>query len=263
MDPLMGMGLVILGSKDILNRLLGPSAGYLGGELKDIFQKCNINLDSIFEKATKKLGNKMEEKGMVSPRVLKDVINEGRFCEDELTSEYYGGILASSRTATGRDDRGVSHLAVLRNLSTYQIRLHYLFYFLVYRLFKNSDLNIGMDEDRRKMRIHIPYSTYNAAMEFSKDEDAMYVLSHCINGFIRHDLLDDDYYWYGGIEHMRKRLPGATEGGMIFEPTAYGAELFLWAQGLSDKTHRNIMKPNVDLGNPLIRIIEGATKFGK
>jgi hypothetical protein len=50
MDPVTvaGTGLAILGSKELLGRLLGPSADYLGGEVSTFVQKCNINLDSVF-----------------------------------------------------------------------------------------------------------------------------------------------------------------------------------------------------------------------
>lgn len=56
MDPLTitGAGLAVLGSKDLLVKLLGPSADYLGGEIAGFVQKCNVNLDSVFVRATKK-----------------------------------------------------------------------------------------------------------------------------------------------------------------------------------------------------------------
>ena len=75
MDPntAVGTGLAILGSKPLLERLLGPTADYLGGELQGLVQKCNINLDRIFQAATRKLGQRLDTKGEVSPRVLKHV----------------------------------------------------------------------------------------------------------------------------------------------------------------------------------------------
>jgi len=45
-DPLTvaGAGLAVLGSKDVLTKILGPSADYIGGELASLIEKCNINL---------------------------------------------------------------------------------------------------------------------------------------------------------------------------------------------------------------------------
>ena len=50
----IGTGLAIIGSKDLLTKLLGPTADYVGGEVKNFVDKCNINLDSIFNKTYKK-----------------------------------------------------------------------------------------------------------------------------------------------------------------------------------------------------------------
>ncbi|MDX8128321.1 hypothetical protein QLH52_13575 [Methylomonas sp. OY6] len=40
----VGTGLAVLGSKEILDKLLGPSADYIGNETKNLIAKCNINL---------------------------------------------------------------------------------------------------------------------------------------------------------------------------------------------------------------------------
>ena len=53
-EPLtvVGTGLAILGSRELLNKLLGPSADYIGGEISELVKKCNINLDKIFRLPT-------------------------------------------------------------------------------------------------------------------------------------------------------------------------------------------------------------------
>ncbi|MGL6598005.1 hypothetical protein ACSZOB_09650 [Aeromonas veronii] len=108
MDPItsVGAGLAVIGSKDLLIKILGPTADYVGGEIQGLVEKCNINLDNIFVKANKKLGARAEEDGVVSPRVLKHVLDEGRFCDNELTAEYYAGVLAASKE--GANKRGNS-----------------------------------------------------------------------------------------------------------------------------------------------------------
>src|SRR5262245_38631145 len=139
----IGTGLAVLASKEVLTRLLGPTADYVGGEIKGFVQKCNVNLGNIFLNATLKAGKSLDEKRTVNPRVLKHVIDEGRFCEDKLTAEYYGGILASARSEDGRDDRGVTLLATVKDLSVYQLRFHFVFYSIVSRLFHGKGFNLG------------------------------------------------------------------------------------------------------------------------
>jgi len=44
MEPevIMGTGLAILGSKDLMLKLLGPTADYVGGEIKSLVH-CQLN----------------------------------------------------------------------------------------------------------------------------------------------------------------------------------------------------------------------------
>ena len=83
-------------TKDGIAKLLGPTAEYLGDGLRDYTKRRAENISRIFQKASEKLGNRIETPGEVPPRVLKAVLNEGSFCDDELAAEYFGGVLASS-----------------------------------------------------------------------------------------------------------------------------------------------------------------------
>jgi len=39
-----GGGLALMASKDLLTKLLGPAAEYIGGEIKGLVEKCNFNI---------------------------------------------------------------------------------------------------------------------------------------------------------------------------------------------------------------------------
>jgi len=157
-DP--GTGLVtlavLLGGKDLMVKLLGPSAEYLGEEGQKYAEKKVKNLKRIFSNAENKLGPILDEPGGggVSSRVLKEIVNEGAFCEDELTAEYYGGMLASSRSGDSKDDRAVPMMALIKSLSSIQIRAHYVIYQTLRQLFLESKLNISTDW--KKFIFYIP-----------------------------------------------------------------------------------------------------------
>lgn len=104
---ILGLGAIAayLG-KDGLQKLLGPTADYLGAGLKDFTQKRIDNVGSIFRRADEKLGERRDQPGTIPPKVLKTIINDASFNDDKLAVEYFGGVLASSRTQLGRDDRG-------------------------------------------------------------------------------------------------------------------------------------------------------------
>lgn len=264
MDPATAVvtGLAVLGSKDVLVKLLGPTADYVGGEIKNFVQKCNINLDNIFRNATQKLGPELlNQPGGVNARVLKHVVDEGRFCEDELTAEYYGGILASARTVEGRDDRGVTLLAVVKDLSVYQLRFHFLAYSLVNQHFRGQQHNLGDANECHKLKMYIPIDVYEEAMAFSPSEDKHAILGHTLYGLSKHGLIRD--FSSGTAEFLQKKCKYIEEFGVTFSPTLPGAELFLWAVGLQGASGKELLSAEVVGAPEEFKLIEGATSIEK
>ena len=225
-----GAGLVVLGSKDVLTKLLGPTADYIGGEMSGFVQKCNINLDNIFVKASKKLGDRVEKPGAVSPRVLKHIIDEGRFCEDELAAEYYGGMLAASREETGKDDQCLPHLSKVKQMSIYQIRVHFAFYYQLLKLHKESGFNLGLGTDQQKAGLYFPHDFLLKIFPPEKADNYWNLMTHSIVGLYSHGLINT--YAYGSLETIKARFPEAKDEGIYLEPNFIGAELFQWAMGI-------------------------------
>ena len=106
-STMVGTGIALLASKDLLNKVLGPTADYVGEEVKHLVERANVNLGTIFKSAERKLGSKVDSPGAVNPRVFKQIWDEGRFIEDELAAEYFGGLLASSRSPDGKNELGL------------------------------------------------------------------------------------------------------------------------------------------------------------
>jgi len=225
----LGTGLAVLGSKDLLNKVLGPTAEYLGAKTAGLVEKCDVNLDGIFARAYKKLGTRADEPGAVSARVLRHVVEDGRFVEDELIAEYYGGMLASSKTPAGTDDRGLPHLSRVKAMSVYQIRLHFLVYLSMLRTFRGESTNVGDNAERTKLKIFIPYTSLQKALQADPPEAFFSVFTHSINGLYSDGLVH--FFSYGDVNHLKKAFANAPEPGLVVEPTFLGAELFLWATG--------------------------------
>ncbi len=100
----VGTGLALFGAAKIIEKLLGPTAEYIGEGAKEWTAKRVENVKYIFSIAATKLGEKINENGTVSPKVLKGILNDGSYCDDKLVLEYFGGVLASSRSNISRDD---------------------------------------------------------------------------------------------------------------------------------------------------------------
>jgi hypothetical protein len=104
----------------LLSRALGPAADEIGIWLGRLTHFRLNNIQRIAMAAEKRGGE-----GVIHPRVVHQVLEDGSFCDSELLAEYFGGILASSRTPDGRSDIGVSWSSVVASMSSVQIRGHF------------------------------------------------------------------------------------------------------------------------------------------
>lgn len=222
-------------SKDGVAKILGPTAEYLGDELKVFTQKRIENVGKIFSNAGKKLGDGLDRPGQVPPKTLKTIINEGSYADDAVATEYFGGVLASSRTEVGRDDRGARLAKMIDNMSAYQLRSHYLIYSTISELFSNSGNSFRKHENRAKMRLFMPAEDYFMAMDFTQQEsDNLQILDHIFNGLAADGLIYGTWS-LGHKEFLNTIVSGIPSEGFICTPSALGAEMFLWAFGHGDK----------------------------
>jgi hypothetical protein len=242
----IGTGLALFGSKDIIIKILGPTADYIGSGIKNFTEKRVDNIKNIFISAEKKLGNKINTPGVVSPRVLRGILNEGSFCNDFLYTEYFGGVLASSRSDISRDDRGASIIALISRLSTYQIRSHYIFYSTIKSIYNDTNLSVTDSVGRQLMRTHIPMPQYQIAMQFEANEHLTQILSHVMFGLSKENLIESIGWAYGDKmsleEKGRYKVPS---DGILLIPSALGVELFLWAHGKADIDINNFFSRNI------------------
>jgi hypothetical protein len=249
-----GIGLAILGSAlgsaKILEKILGPTAEYIGGGIQSWTEQRVKNVSNIFACTQKKIGDKIEEPGAIPPRVLKVVLDEGSFCSDPLAAEYFGGVLASSRSQVTRDDRGASWLSLVARLSSYEVRSHYVFYRSIYDRFLGQDFKFNL-EDRGKLEVLMPFSSYFAAMEFTQDEMKYIdsILNHAFFGLYKEGLIET--FVYGNAENLKTQRPDKfeppEEGGILATPSALGCELFLWAHGYGSYSLGSILKLQFDI----------------
>lgn len=238
----IGTGLSILGSAKLLEQVLGPTASYVGEGIRDWTEHRVANVKRIFEIAHERLGSRVHEPGGVPPRVLKEILGEGSFSDDPLMSEYFGGVLASSRSTISRNDVGATYLSWLGRLSAYQIRAHYVIYRALALLFKGCEF--GGDENALA-RIFISHEGFNAAMDFCGEEDSEKITTRALLGLVNEYLLCPEFT-SGSPEVLRDRCASATEPGLVVQPSLLGLDLFLWAHGQSSVKVNDFFKAAFD-----------------
>lgn len=248
-EPITTVGLGAIAAylgKDGIEKLLGPTAGYLGGEIEEFTRKRIENIGTIFKKAADRLGSRIDQPGSVPPKVLKTVINEGSYADDQIAVEYFGGVLASSRTSISRDDRGARIAKKLDGLSSYQIRCHYLIYSTISSLFRERGASFAQHKDRERLQIFMPMESFVSAMGFTQEEfDNPQLLTHIFHGLGSDDLIST--HWAFGSEDILKTIShgAAIAGpGVLCTPTASGAELFLWGFGGGSHDLSHIFSPD-------------------
>lgn len=254
-----------IGGAKVVEKLLGPTADYIGGGVKNWTEKRIDNVSRIFSVAARRLGDGIDEVGSVPPKILKGILDEGSFCDDELAAEYFGGVLASSRSNVSRDDRGATYCALLARLSTYQIRAHYGFYTIIKKLHErtNHPINMSYTGNREKLTAHIPEPTYRALMDFNEGEDGRLLVSHIMSGLVK-ELLITELHGVGSTAFMRVRIAKTEfhpEVAISIIPTLPGIELFLWANGKPNLSFEEFFDPATQF-EPIegINIPEGAFK---
>lgn len=158
------MDIILTGtSLAIANKLLGKTAEAISDDFAKLYAKGR---DSILNVAIRKTTN-INDGRQTNLRVARDVFFNGSFTDEAICAEYFGGILASSRSADGKDDSGVYYIDIIKSLSSQQLLSHYITYRILNKLW------LEMPKEKKRPNVGIadelqPYSVYFATMELEK-----------------------------------------------------------------------------------------------
>jgi hypothetical protein len=150
------MDLITTGTAIIVGKkLLGKTFDVVSADIAKLYEKGR---DKIIEKASKKIKDENDGRS-ANLRVTRDVFWNGSFTDEAICAEYFGGILASSRSDDGKDDAGVYYVDLIKSLSSNQLKLHYLIYLSFNKSFvvdpSKSRLNPGQSTELSPEKIFI------------------------------------------------------------------------------------------------------------
>lgn len=229
---------------DLLRRVLGGSANEVGEALRRLTEYRLRNVGRVVENAAGKVS---DEAGEVPMRVAMRVLEEASNADDAAIVDYLGGVLASSHTLVGRDDRGAAWTALISTMSTYQLRFHYILYREFRRLVMDQTVNLA-EEGTSDYPIFIPMDDYRRAMEFGENEDEDSLTGHVLIGLFRLGLLQERFTVAGSKNVLWRHWHGdITTGGFVGTITIFGVELFLWALGWGGSHVNTIIDPAAPL----------------
>jgi len=139
-----------------LKKVLGPTLDTIGEDFNKVYQ---IGRDKIISMAQKKIGN-IEDGATANLRVSRDVFWNGAFTDEGICAEYFGGILAASRSQDGKDDSGVYYVDLIKSLSSAQLHMHYVIYRTLNKL-------LCSDETKKELNVGQSTELYNVKLFFS------------------------------------------------------------------------------------------------
>jgi hypothetical protein len=246
-DPITALTLTFCAKSPLVIKVLGPTADYIGDGLKSFTEKRVQNLKRIFTRSSEKMDKQGISTGSVPPRVLKNVLDEGSYVDNELAAEYFSGALAASKSNRSRDDRALTILKLLSSMSNYEIRLHYILYSAFRETFLNSDkFNVTDVNQSIQCELFFPISQFIGSFVLEQGEDINTILEHALPGLATRNLIGQIYV-YGRKEFLKKRFKTVDNEGIIASPSLLGAQLFLAAHGYVDISANKLCDSNLDL----------------
>lgn len=229
--PELETALIFCASSPLMIKVLGPTADYLGVGIRDFAEKRVENLKNIFNKAAEKLKGSFNPNSSVPPRVLRCIIDDGSYIDNELAAEYFSGVLASSKSTISRDDRAITFLRILNSMSNYEIRMHYILYRTYRELFIDSPtFSLSKSDVAAKCLVFIPGDSLINALAIEEGEEINQIIEHTIPGLVNRGLVGINYR-YGGEEWMKEANQKFNGPGLLTCPSLLGAQLFLAAHG--------------------------------
>lgn len=114
----------IAGAAYLAQQLFGKTLAEMGEDLSNVYKN---NRDKLLVKAAKKVVDP-NDGAKPNLRVARDVLWNGSVTDDEVCAEYFGGLLAASRSPDGKDDSSLIYVDCIKALSSKQLHLHYVIY---------------------------------------------------------------------------------------------------------------------------------------
>jgi hypothetical protein len=215
-------------------RVLGPTLDYAGQRTLELAKGADTRLAKVVSRAWERRLANGNPPGSTPPRVARAIIDEAVVTDDEVMAEYLSGLLALSVSEDPTDDLALGNVALIKQLSTPAIRLHFQIYRRLHELMAGSDVSVGANQMECRLFVSWPDIARAASGERSAPTSIIAVAFPVLLELSRLDLVD--HLSTGTVEQLEKaegqyQYPGS--GGAIIAPTVPGASLLTASMGVS------------------------------
>lgn len=135
----------------VAQQLFGKTLAEMGDDLNKMYKS---NRDKLLAKAAKKVADP-NDGAKPNLRVARDVIWNGAVTDDEVCAEYFGGLLAASRSNDGKDDSALIYVDCIKALSSKQLHLHFVIYNSLHKMLVEvgSPVKPGMQDELSQKQV--------------------------------------------------------------------------------------------------------------
>lgn len=135
----------------VAQKLFSTTLDEMGDDLNKVYK---ANRDKLLSKAAAKVADP-NDGAKPNLRVARDVIWNGAVTDDEVCAEYFGGLLAASRSDDGKDDSALIYVDCIKSLSSKQLHLHFVIYNALHNYMVSSDskVNPGMQTELASIQV--------------------------------------------------------------------------------------------------------------
>ncbi len=157
-------------------QLLGKTFDVISSDIAGLYTSGK---NKIIQKATEKIKDKNDGKS-TNLRVTRDVFWNGSFTDEAICAEYFGGILASSRSDDGKDDSGIYYVDLMKSLSSKQLTLHYIIYYSLNKIFvsnpEKNKLSMGQESQLQNEKLFLSLNELDNILnsDLGRDLHALY-----------------------------------------------------------------------------------------
>lgn len=205
-------------------RLFGKVLDSVGDALDDEFRDWNIQ--RITRKAARRA--RLEDPKIVNARVAYRILQDGSFCNDDVTQEYLAGLVAGSYSDDGGDDRASYYVDLVAKLPGAQVRLHHA----IYSAFasagpKPTDVT---ETDFKQRALFTPLEDAAVILQHSEEIKPRDAVEEALAGLEREGLIAAF-----GVADSPQDGYDKLDGWMVgVLPSQVGTMLALWAHGIRD-----------------------------
>ena len=231
------LGKLADGISSFLGSICMPAAEEFGLYLRDRVAIFRItNLHRVISKTQKKIADHQNEiSHNISPKLLKSILDESSWADDDAVQELWAGLLSGAILNDERKDDSVIYVNQLKELSTYEARLLDLVYSDPRIASTTHPITITREFFQIRNKIE-----HQLATVFDCSPTP---LDHIVEGHSHQDILSNEKDWelalgfikpqLNSIERHRliERWEQIARDSIIFHPSPTGLDLYMRCTG--------------------------------